>query len=281
MGKSFVDHLKVFIETSRKDGPMAAAKAAVWYFRHKYGLVSVSPFVRRRMQLSQQVDTMFDSTVAYGPFKGLKFPKEYWWGRTDRASMLLGLYEQEILVALSQTPATHRTFIDLGAADGYYSLGALVSGLFDRAYSFEQSERGRGILERNAMLNDVGERIFIYGAADKIFYRTLPKEILSKSVLFVDIEGAEFDILDSTSFEAFKGSIIFIESHDYFYDDGPRKLDNLKSAAAKHFRVTELTTTSRDLSKFPELRSFSDTDRWLICDEGRGQMMTWLRLDPR
>jgi len=87
--------------------------------------------------------------------------------------------------------------------------------------------------------------------------------------------------LTADVFAAFSGSVILIESHDYFYADGQNKLDRLKADAAPYFQITEFTTGSRDLSKFPELRTFNDTDRWLICDEGRGELMRWLRLDPR
>ena len=45
-------------------------------------------------------------------------------------------------------------------------------------------------------------------------------------------------------------------------------------------RLGLLTTGARDLSVFPELRRMRDTDRWLIVSEGRGQLMTWLKLGP-
>ena len=35
-----------------------------------------------------------------------------------------------------------------------------------------------------------------------------------------------------------------------------------------------------DLSEFEELKEWSDTDRWLVCSEGRPKLMTWWRLDP-
>ena len=180
-----------------------------------------------------------------------------------------------------KSPQARRTFIDIGAADGYYSVGVLVNGLFDCSYSFERSERAQEVLRHNAERNGVADKVHIHGAAHPEFYKDLPRDILSKSVLLIDIEGAEFDLLTPDIFAAFAGSVIVIELHDYFYPDGQQKLDRLKAHADQHFQITEFTTTSRDLSKFPELRSFNDTDRWLICDEGRGEMMRWLRLDPR
>ena len=51
--------------------------------------------------------------------------------------------------------------------------------------------------------------------------------------------------------------------------------------AEEFFNVTELKMGSRDLSNIPELQKFSDSDRWLMCSEGRGELMSWLRLDPK
>ena len=78
----------------------------------------------------------------------------------------------------------------------------------------------------------------------------------------------------------FKQSVIFIELHDWFFPDGKERLDRLKNEVEKYFKITVLTTTSRDLSVFEELQSMSDTDRWLICSEGRPKLMNWWKLDP-
>jgi hypothetical protein len=201
-------------------------------------------------------------------------------GVTDRASMLLGLYEQEVLISLKMILARHKTFIDLGAADGYYGIGVLINNMFDRSYCFEISTKGQSIIRKNSILNHVSDKVIIKGIADKNFSDFLAVDEIQNSVLFVDIEGGEFDLFDSFLFEKFQKAIIFIELHDWLFEDGADKRKALILNAEKYFSVTELTTSNRDLCKFLELKIFSDTDRWLICSEGRGLLMTWLRLDP-
>jgi hypothetical protein len=49
---------------------------------------------RLRQRLSREFDTMFDSTIAYGPLKGFQFTPNSWWSKHDRASMIFGLYEK-------------------------------------------------------------------------------------------------------------------------------------------------------------------------------------------
>lgn len=81
-------------------------------------------------------------------------------------------------------------------------------------------------------------------------------------------------------FENLKRSIIFIEIHEWFFKDGEKKLKQLLNNAKPFFKISKLTTSSRDLSIFPELSNLIDSERWLIASEGRARLMTWLRFDP-
>lgn len=248
----------------------------LWQFR----LWKTGPIARRRLKIAKQLNQLFNSTVHYGPFRGLQLTTNTWWGGADRSAVLLGLYEKEVLDSLTQLPEKYKIFIDLGAADGYYGIGVLLSNLFEKSYCFEISEKGQEVIKNNALLNQVSDRIEIHGIADANFYKQLAQNDLEHSVLFIDIEGGEFELLNKTMFNVFRKSVIFVELHDWLFEDGDIKLTQLKNNALATHTFSELTTQSRDLSQFNELKKFSDTDRWLICSEGRGQLMTWLRFDP-
>jgi hypothetical protein len=234
----------------------------------------------RRRQIERRMGDLLGHRVAYGPFRGLQLGAHSWWG-VDRAGMLLGLYEKEILDRFDGLPASHRTFIDLGAADGYYALGALVSDRFDHCYCYEACEQALERLAQNARLNQVADRLSILGLAKPDFWKDLQGigVDLSKAVMVVDIEGGEFNLLDSSTLEAFRGAVIFVELHEFFRADGREAVIELKRRAEKHFRIEEFSSGPRDLSNFPEISTFRDDDRWLICSEGRPRPMTWLRLD--
>lgn len=234
----------------------------------------------KRLFLSEKLNENLNGVIKYGPFQGLKFGKNCWWGATDRASMLLGLYEQEVLTSLKSLSKKYRYFIDVGAADGYYGIGVIVGNLFEKSWCYEISEQGRNTIRTNASLNNVSNRVVIRGKADKEFNKAFSEEVAAQSVLLVDIEGAEFELVDKELLEKFKNSVIFIELHDWFFSDGKERLEKLRDDAERFFKITTLTTTSRDLSIFEEVQKMNDTDRWLICSEGRSRLMTWWRLDP-
>ena len=270
-----------FFYYTKQDGLLKSiAKIPAWIIR-KLGVRRADVILKHRIEISKKIDKIFNSTVRYGLFAGLKLPTDSWWGLSDRASMLLGLYEKEVLESLKDIPTKYNTFIDLGAADGYYGIGVLINNLFQKSICYEISEKGRKIIRDNAILNNMLERVIIRGVATKDFYNDIPLKDLKNSVLFIDIEGAEFDLMNKASFDAFDQSIIFIEIHEWGLTDGKQKLKKLLEDSLQTHQITELTMGSRDLSIFPELKTFDDTDRWLMCSEGRGQLMTWLRFDPK
>lgn len=188
-------------------------------------------FVRKhRSYLSESIRKMHDGVVAYGPFKGLRFDSSSHWGAGDKGGMILGLYEQELLRELQVVPKKYDTFIDLGAADGYYGVGVLVNDLFKKSYCYEITDLGREVITRTAKLNGVEDRVVVRGEATANLIGEIPDGERNRSVLFVDIEGAEFNILKKEMFDGFAQSVIFVELHDWFFDDAKEKMDGLLNA---------------------------------------------------
>jgi len=148
----------------------------------------------RRHQISNDITQRLEKIVKYGNFKGMKFGNESIWGASDSANMLLGLYEQEIcnlLVALADSE-NRNLLIDCGAADGYFAIGALVSGKFNSVWAFEQSEQQRSSFKKNSEVNNIQSQLEILGSAEVDFLDHLEKEErfqFETSIFLFDIEG--------------------------------------------------------------------------------------------
>lgn len=204
------------------------------------------------------------------------------WSAADRGSMLLGLYEQEVLAALDRASRDRKVLIDVGAADGYYVVGALRSGLFDRAVCFEMDPYGRDIIGLQADANEVGGRISILGEASADFLsqaRTVNPFVNSEAVMLIDIEGGEFDLLPEHVIEEMEGMILIIEVHDF---DGhtPEDVSALMARLDTRFSTEVITQSERNPNSFEELHEWSDDDRWLLCSESRQKRMTWIVCEP-
>ncbi len=243
-------------------------------------LNAIEDVAATRLRLAEHFNQVFDATVQYGPFSGFRFTATSWWSDINRASMLFGFYEQEVLNALVSASRERSVFIDIGAADGYYAVAAVSQGLFDQSHAFEISEQGRSMIRENALLNGVADQISIHGEADASELAMIPEAQRNDAVVLIDIEGAEFAFLTAGVVELLKRAIVIIELHEWLLDDGSERLVELRERAAEHFTVTVLTTSIRDLSAYPELDTVSDSERWLLCSEGRGRRMQWWVLSP-
>lgn len=90
------------------------------------------------------IQAQHDYTVGYGIFKGMKLNKTVWWSKNDQVTQLLGSYEEHIQQKLKYfAHKGPKAFVDIGAADGYFAVGAIVSGIFERVYAFEIAHSGR------------------------------------------------------------------------------------------------------------------------------------------
>jgi hypothetical protein len=233
-----------------------------------------------RIMLSRRMQNQLNGIVSRGHFEGVKLPRSMSWGEADRISMLLGFYELEVIEAIYNSPVEYDTFIDLGAADGYYAVGGLVSKRFKNAICFEMSLERQLVIQKNAVDNNVSNSIDIRGAADSSFIDNGIEKYLDRSVVLIDIEGAEFDLLTSLVLKKLSKAIVIIEIHDHLVDDGNKKLDELLSCAEKYFDLKVIRTGYRNPSQYSELKNFSDNDRWLVCSEGRKRAGLWLHLTP-
>lgn len=234
---------------------------------------------RRRDQLSQQIDHLFNSKIAYGPFAGLQLPVNSKWSTSDRGSIILGLYEKEVLDYLESTKAID-LFINIGAADGYYAAGVVFSGIAQRAIAYEIDLEAHETIREISVLNGIEKKIEIRGGFDGKALETLSSDLIENTLVLIDIEGAEFELLDDHALELLSRYPIIIETHE-FVEHGEEKLSLLLDRIKRSHSVSRIFTGSRDLSGIKELRSMSDNDRWLLCSEGRPCLMSWLFLNPK
>lgn len=196
--------------------------------------------------------------------------------------MLLGMYEREVLDALRDFSTDCDHFIDVGAADGYYAVGALVAGLFDSVVCFETDQLGQQVIAKNAARNRVSDRLTILGEARIDFVQQALAETevdLSRTVVLMDIEGGEYTLLSDEVLHILRQSRIIVELHHFGgTDESAERL--LRQRLESTFKVTYVQQGFRDPNQIPLLRTWSDDDRWLICSESRSEVMEWAICEP-
>lgn len=234
---------------------------------------------QRQIRISHEVYEICSGTVQYGPFTGLRLCDDNWWSGSDLGSQCLGLYEKELLDLIAGKERTFSTFIDIGAADGYYAVGMLKSGLVSRAICFEQSQKGRVTIEKNWILNGSPGQLSIFAEATAQSIENLSNDLFSHALILIDIEGAEFDLLRPTTLEKLRFCECWLEIHNWV-DGFPGKYQQFLRNASDFFDLSIIPRVERPTVHLNELRSFTDDNRLLLTSERRPCLMRFLRLMP-
>ena len=237
----------------------------------------------RRERVSIEVFRSTNGLIKHGSFKGLRLTENTWWGKSDLGAQVMGLYEKSILdfVFRNYSAQPCDTFVDIGAADGYYAIGMLFSGLAKNCVCFESSVVGREAIFENAKLNSINKSCLdVREHADQTSISALKWDALGNSLVLIDIEGGEFDLLDESSvFESLKRSTVLIEVH-HWVSDFLSKYTQLLENASVHHEVNVLNPVAPN-SNIDDLRALPDDNRMLLCSEGRPALMRFLCLKPK
>lgn len=263
-------------------GPLAFAAQIPRYilrtaFEHE------DPLVHRRKVLGRQLHEAFGGEVQQGALKGLILGPEPTWARADLGPMLLGTYEINVVKQLRRLSEGRSTLVDVGAADGYFAVGCLKAGLFERSICFEADSITREALRETVLRNGVEDRVTIFGTADSSVLDKLASANVdpADAVFLIDIEGGEFTLLDDSTLRSLENARFVIELHNEMLP-GDDRLPVLVATAERYFDISYVENGPRDPNADPLLRRFVENDRWLLCSEGRPAVrQRWMVLEPK
>jgi len=157
--------------------------------------------------------------VRWGLLRGLRF-------RADTAHhvlRLIGFYEREIAGHLRRFSARARSAVDVGACDGWYTLYFASRPSIEKVYAFEPEESGLRQLAANLELNDpaLAAKVEVAGkfagaedAADRCRLDSALPDLPSPTVLKIDVDGAEMEVLRGAEGLLSRGAhLIIVETH--------------------------------------------------------------------
>lgn len=214
--------------------------------------------------------------VQGGPFAGMRYHEQQFEG--CHIPKLLGCYEQElhpILVELQKTP--YDRILDIGCADGYYAVG--LARLFPEAriFAFDIDETGQQACRMLADLNNVSQRISIGG---RLTPGSLNHLIEGRVLVFCDIEGAEFDLLDPKEVTALRDADIVVELH-HLVMGTPERAKAFLLAFRESHALRVVAPAGRNPHAFPDLAALPESLQYASLIEFRGGPTPWAVLRAR
>ena len=231
-------------------------------------------------EILSQVEAECKSIVSAGPFQGLKLPFVQGWGTApDRINQLLGTYEPEVVTAIQQLRSVSDIFIDIGAASGFYAVGAAKCLGYKNVICYELSRNGQEAISATATLNNVAHKVSIFGEfkVDSIYH--IHSACSSKCVVLIDIEGGEFTLLTTEFFSHFRLSSIIIEVHDWL--NPSFQVEQLQQLGSLHHNSEFILPKGKNPAAIPILANMHEDYQWLACSENRDRAMKWLLFTPK
>jgi hypothetical protein len=154
--------------------------------------------------------------VVAGPFRGMRLELSPL-SRRHHMGYILGSQELELRDAIEQIIAKrYRAILNVGAADGYYAVGLALRSPHSRVIAFEALPELHPVITRTARENGVANRIAVLGTCGLDELRHHLNDTTGRTLVLMDIEGAEAKLLDPAAVTELARADILVETHDAF-----------------------------------------------------------------
>ena len=236
----------------------------------------------RRRRVSKTLFDRYRGQVQRGPFAGLQLDRQNTASKGQLGLKIFGLYESVVVEAIEKF-GPFGDFINIGACDGYFTLGLLKSGLAKRSICFETVQSRQKAIRRYAQQNGLDQQVIVLGTADQQIGQQIASHNFQPagSLMICDIEGAEFELLTQPFLDALVGSTMIIELHDRIHDELSEQRHDLISRLPENYNHEILNWQPPNFSGIEDLEELSDNDRALATSEGRKTRGEWLLAWPQ
>jgi hypothetical protein len=194
---------------------------------------------------------------------------------------LLGSQELELREAIERiVERRYATIVNVGAADGYYTIGLARRLPASRVDAFEALPELHPLIERSARLNGVSDRVAVFGTCDPEALGASLRCAGVPTLVVMDIEGGEIDLLDPQLVPELLHADILVETHDAFVRNAT---DTLIERFWRTHNVESYAAQPRVLADFPP-GFLPLLPRWFpslavdLMDERRPGVQRWLFL---
>jgi hypothetical protein len=228
----------------------------------------------RAFLLTQEYVERHGDTVYAGPFKGMRLADVM---PPFLISRYIGAYEHELAPVVEEVVRTpYDTILNIGCAEGYYAVGLARRMPGVRVHAFDILASAREKCGRLALFNGVADRLVIgerFEAADFARYAG------RRALVFCDIEGAEFELLDPEAQPALRDMDLVVEIHE----GGPsRNAEAFRSRFAATHHVTAIGPARGYEGDLPPwLLTLSELDVHLASTSFRSTPTPWVHLRSR
>lgn len=218
-------------------------------------------------KLARDVANATGGRVAAGPFSGMRLDYEFL--PVHSSPKFLGTYEQELHSVIERAIQLGPKYVlNVGCAEGFYAVGLAIRLSSAYVYAADADPKALSATLKNAALNGVSARVHPAGIVKPRQFDRYLKE--DASLLVMDCEGAEFNLLDPRNDPILARTNILVEIHPEFGDKG----EIIRRFVQTH-NITEIDFAARVASDI-RVGSIRGVDLLSAADERRVDRQSWL-----
>jgi hypothetical protein len=220
--------------------------------------------------------------VKNGPFKGMIYPS-YKAAGSSLWPKLLGTYEKELQTFIRDSLKTeYKYIIDIGCAEGYYAVGYALNAKYDKIIAYDVDIRARNLCYKMCKTNQVDIEIRDFCTNNELESFDFSND--KKSLIFVDCEGYERELLTKIDSNKLRNAILIVEIHDWcqYEDETMQKITDCFSGTHNYRLITGCDDYEKAYKyNVDEIKDLNIQDRFYLLREGRKRLGKWLILDPK
>lgn len=228
----------------------------------------------------QEIQTiLLEPTVKNGIFKGLKYPNYKSFGSAIYPK-ILGCYEAELHPVFSKILNTkYSKIIDIGAAEGYYSVG-LAKFMNTYVIAVDTNSEALKLLLNIANLNNARNLIQV---KDSITNSELSEICNNEKCLIIsDCEGYESKLFDSKFVASYSLSDLIIETHENIELGISKKIQSIFNETHEITIIKSIDDIEKfNNYNFKELQNLSNEAKLLCLSENRSYIQEWVYLKAK
>ena len=231
----------------------------------------------RSEEILETVMGEIGDTVVIGPFKGMRIGQQSSWGEGLMLPKLIGAYEPQLFPALEELKQVEfESVIDVGAAEGFYAVGAALSLRTRKVIAVDTDESALSATRANAELNGVGDKLQVRSRID---VRDLCELVdpASCHLVISDCEGFELELFTPEVVEALRSSYCIIECHDFL---GRAVAGPLEQLFAGTHEVAVIQAGAGEVPAHESLHTLPSIERSLAVHQPHPASMSWLFVRP-
>lgn len=210
--------------------------------------------------------------IKRGVFKDMIYPSLESYSSV-LAAKLLGAYEIELSEVIEETlQKPYKNVLDIGCAEGYYAVGYALRLPEVKVHAFDINTETLSMCKEMAIVNRVNNKIEYYNKCTPEFLAN--SDFSEPTLIISDCEGYELELFSSEIVKNLKNCDLIIELHEKVHPDIVNILTNVFN---KTHNIKLIHGKIRNISEYPELNMFADTEKHLILYELRNKFEDYLK----